>query len=265
MISYLAVNLNSLLVWVNSAAHEARDKVKKYGRSARPSTNELRRIRIVLASLEQHCTAYGMRSSFDYCSGVLRGLKRNRKDCFWSDIAYGLEGLRNAIMLELLELNFAFIPREKTEFFEQEALFGVQVNSRFQSAIQDIRDAGNCLAADLHTAAVFHLMRVVEIGLRELALKLKVKFPKTPLNYVGWNAVVKAIDEKLNSRIPSARGPKQVKALQFKSDLLADFKSFEITRNEIMHCRWRCNASEAMGVFIRVKEFMQRLERALSK
>jgi len=168
-----------------------------------------------------------------------------------------------AFQNDLRKRHFAYIPMEKGEFFEKDALFGDAANKAFPSAMHDIKDAGNCLAADLHPATAFHLMRVVEIGLRELARKLRVTIPKTPLDYAGWDSVVRAIDSKLASKIPTARGPKKSAALKFKQDLLSDFKAFEVTRNEIMHCRWRCNEHEAMGLYIRVRDFIQRLAQHL--
>jgi hypothetical protein len=165
------------------------------------------------------------------------------------------QGLQREFLTELCEINFALIPQNKLQYFEQYDLFGEKV----LIALEDIKAAGNCLAVDLYDASVFHLLRVVEIGLRELAKELKIKFPKTPLDYEGWKAVVKAIDDKLSAKMPKARGPKQSAALKFKHDLLADFKAFEVLRNEIMHGRSHHNEQEAIGLFIRVRDFMQRL------
>jgi hypothetical protein len=176
-----------------------------------------------------------------------------------SEIYAILQDLQADFVKELMAIKLAFIPASKEQYFEEEFLFGQQVYEEVHKSCADLKDAGNCIAADLHTAAVFHLMRIVEIGLRELANDLGVKVKKTPLDYAGWESVVKAIDDKLAAKLPKARGPKKTAALKFKQDLLADFKSFEVTRNEIMHCRWRCNEPEAMGVYMRVRDFMQRL------
>ena len=49
------------------------------------------------------------------------------------------------------------------------------MSRHFKSAKDDIGAAGNCYAADLHTAAVFHLMRVAEKGMKALARHLGIK------------------------------------------------------------------------------------------
>ena len=78
-------------------------------------------------------------------------------------------------MEELAYRKFAFIKPSLSAYFEQEQLFGKDVHEKIPKARQDIKESGNCLAAELHTAAVFHLMRVAEHGLRKLARRLRVK------------------------------------------------------------------------------------------
>jgi hypothetical protein len=102
-------------------------------------------------------------------------------------------------------------------------------------------------------------MRVVETGLRRLAKSLNIRSPKIPLDYVGWEGIVKKIDDELDSRIPIARGPKKSAALKVKHDLLLNFKAFENPRNDIMHGRSHFNEQEAIGLFNRVRDFMQGL------
>ncbi|MGA2786845.1 MAG: hypothetical protein ABSF60_04905 [Verrucomicrobiota bacterium] len=183
----------------------------------------------------------------------------------YSQIYTILWDLHRSFIRELMVVHFAFISGDKLQFFEQEELFGETVYENFKIAREDIKAAGNCLAADLHDAAVFHLLRVVEIGLRELAKNLGIKkISKTPLDYSGWEKVVGAINDKLEVKIPKSRGPKKSAALKLQSELLADLKAFEVLRNEIMHGRSHHNEQEAIGLFNRVREFMQRLANAIS-
>jgi len=165
---------------------------------------------------------------------------------------------------DMAERQFAFIPPEKVEYFgsvENGALFGISVHNNFLSASADIENSGNCLAADLNDAAAFHLLRVVEIGLRELARNLGIKkIAKAPLDYTGWESLVREINGKLEFKIPKVRGHKKSSALKFKQDLLADFSAFGVLRTEVMHGRSHHNEKQAIGLFERVREFMQRLD-----
>jgi hypothetical protein len=182
--------------------------------------------------------------------------------CTYQSVNPHLKNLIITANREMSNLMFAFIPSEKAEYFEKdvdEALCGTPVYFVFPEAWDDIKNAGNCLATDLYDGAAFYLMRVVETGLRRLARKLNIKFPKIPLDYAGWEGLIKAIDAKLDAKIPTARGPTKSAALKFKHDLLADFEAFEQPRNDIMHGRSHYNEREAIGLFNHVRDFMQRL------
>ena len=78
-------------------------------------------------------------------------------------------------------------------------------------AVEDIREAGNCMAADCNTAAVFHLMRAVEWGLRALCVdlgfrKLKRRNSKTgevrytPIAYEDWDNILAGVLLSRHSR-----------------------------------------------------------------
>ena len=58
------------------------------------------------------------------------------------------------------------IEDRKIELYEQdEPLFGAVVQSKFPAASFEIDEAGKCIALGRYTASVFHLMRVLEIGI----------------------------------------------------------------------------------------------------
>jgi hypothetical protein len=183
------------------------------------------------------------------------------KPCSYQTVDALLEKLISAIKREADEKMLALIPSDKLNFFEQDALFGKAVNRRFPSAVLELRDAGNCLAADLNTAAVFHLMRVLELGLH-----LHVRVKKKPIEYAEWGSIIKKIDENIEAKIPKARGPKQTEALDFYRGLMGEFNAFkDVWRNNVMHTRRSYNAAEAIGVHQRVREFMQRLAARVSE
>ena len=53
-------------------------------------------------------------------------------------------------------------------YYKAERPFGDAVFDAFPSARFDIPEAGTCLAVGCNVAAAFHLMRVAEVGMREL-------------------------------------------------------------------------------------------------
>lgn len=126
-----------------------------------------------------------------------------------------LEILNVRIEHELEDLAFGFIPKEKTEYFEKKRLFGDDVFEHFQSARDEIKEAGNCFAMNLNTACVFHLMRVIEIGARamywQMARRKNVIYEKykksrgkkvsanKPMELCDWNTLIKGFNVALEN------------------------------------------------------------------
>lgn len=180
-----------------------------------------------------------------------------------------LELFRQDFIMELVKRKFAYIPPPNDQYFEQECLFGDTVNVAFPGARQDIKDAGNCIAASLDTAAVFHLMRVAEHGLRALARRLRVRIrhkgQPCPLELGDWEQVITEIRNKIAAIRQLPKGSKQRKEkLELYSDA-ADHCTFmkDIWRNNMSHTRNAYKQSEAIAILERVCDFMQFLGRSL--
>jgi hypothetical protein len=84
-----------------------------------------------------------------------------------------LREIREEIADELRTLHLVLMNRQNADFYERDNLFGDEIAKALPETTKaEIKAAGNCLAFELNTAAVFHLMRASELGLRTLALKL---------------------------------------------------------------------------------------------
>lgn len=181
-----------------------------------------------------------------------------------------IEGLQKTIIRELGDRKFAFIPNKQADFFEQNHLFGEEVSKSFPSAVPEIKEAGNCLAADLNTAAVFHLMRIAEVGMRAFALQLKVKLNRKPITHGGWSQIIEQIEKKIRRRRErydrSGRKNKKefefLKSCRMAADELFFFK--EMWRDNTMHAISNYSEPEARGIFERVRNFMQRLAKIIT-
>jgi hypothetical protein len=181
------------------------------------------------------------------------------------EIAREIEGVINAATLELADKKFAFIPPGKDEYFEQAALFGEKVNDAFPSAENHIKAAGNCLAADLNTAAVYHLMCVVNVGLLALAKHLKLTKIKA-IEYQEWKNIIDGLKKKVDTANQKPKGKKKQDELEFYSALLLEFSAFkDVYRNNMAHARASYRFHEAKGVYDRVRDFMRRLAAKVSE
>lgn len=85
---------------------------------------------------------------------------------------------------------------------------GEEIPAKFPSARDDIEEAGKCLAFGRGTGCVFHLMRVMEVGLRGLGQSLNEP-SLDPKRNPSWEAILgrgdKELQKKLSDRSPEWR------------------------------------------------------------
>lgn len=175
-----------------------------------------------------------------------------------------IEGILESLSKELSEIAFVHIENDRVKFLNKEHLFGRGVTKAFPSAVQNIADAGNCMATGLNTAAVFHLMCVLDVGIKAANKHLKTNI-RNPDEH-DWAPLLNAINKKLETSHQKARSKKKRADLEFYTSLVAELRALkEVHRNQISHAKRRYNESEALGVFARVKDFMERLSSRVSE
>src|SRR5258708_35632268 len=90
------------------------------------------------------------------------------------------------------------------EFFEPKApLFGLDYSKKFgTSGAFELDEAAKCLALGRPTAAVFHLMRLMEIGIRATARCLGIPDPLKPAER-NWGHILKEVWAGIEKKWPS--------------------------------------------------------------
>ena len=99
-----------------------------------------------------------------------------------------------------------FISPERAAFYAKPQLFGEAVNKRFPACQYDIEESGNCYAAGRGTACAFHLMRVMELAVREFGTALGVALA----NEKSWQNILDEINRAIKG-LP-AKDPRTVAA-----------------------------------------------------
>ena len=185
---------------------------------------------------------------------------------FNNEIGRLLRGIEERIGMDLSAMVFVQVPMDKAKFFNDPINpLGKEVHDAFESARPDILAAGNCLALDLNTAAVFHLMRIVEFGMRDLAVELGVRWMHKTVETADWGALIKGMRGKIERRQRKWDKSKRKKRgendlLRFYSGLVDEMNVFrENWRNNTMHAHNFYTELEAFGVYIRVRDFMIKL------
>jgi hypothetical protein len=161
------------------------------------------------------------------------------------------------------------LPLRKSYAF-QDDLFGADVSKAFPSARYDLREAGNCYAVDCNTAAIFHLMRVSEYGLRALARDRRVTVPSGVLELATWEQIIKSLEEAELAIQKYTKTIAREAQFEFYHGVMMEFRSFKnIWRNRYSHTRAGFTEDdegrEADRVMQRVGDFMKRLATVISE
>jgi hypothetical protein len=221
----------------------------------------------LVTELERECEGLGMENVALAARMLMNQVQDVYPVCNYGALHVGLDAFLSQLSFTFNKQRFAFVREDVNRFFERDAAFGVEVMQAVSDDInQEIRSAGNCLALDLHTASVFHCVRVVELGLRRFFSTNNIVIPKRPnLNDADWTEIITHLDVWLTAEIarlstPSpARGSPERRRIDTYNSLISDARYPKERRNETMHCRHVFSASDARNVFDRVHAFMQRI------
>jgi hypothetical protein len=132
---------------------------------------------------------------------------------------------------------------------------------RFPRIVDDVEEASKCIALSRYSAAVFHSVQIIEIGLIELGIFLKVNDPRS-----GWTAVsgalAKVIKKEHKDRTRFER--KHFAFLEQMEGTVAGLKN--AWRNKISHAHGKLmlmttdfSPDVAEEILISSRSFMRRL------
>ncbi len=173
--------------------------------------------------------------------------------CTYAFIKEIFQGIRDRMREEMSTRTFLHIDPENIKYFEAKELFGADVESKFHSIWFDVREAGKCLALDRWTACVFHLMRVMEGGLRVVAKKLGIDLTANR----SWDAMLKKIKSEAEELHPRDEWT------DFYAEVVAKgYAVKDAWRNPAMHVGEKYTQEEADDIFRAVRGFMRHLQQS---
>jgi hypothetical protein len=169
--------------------------------------------------------------------------------------------LKLALEAELDTRLFLFVPPERADYYTQEpwppwedvGFIGKMepfraVEKAFPSTRYDLEEAGDCFALARYTASVFHLMRVMEAGLKTVAKALGIAYSS------NWGRCLAEIDKQGQQSEP------------FFAEAATYLKSVKnVWRNPTMHVERMYSEQEAERIFNAVQAFMQHLASRLTE
>jgi hypothetical protein len=169
-------------------------------------------------------------------------------------ISQAIIHLQSRIKDDLATQSFFHVKPEDVSFYGHSDLFGAAVAGKFKSAAQDIENAGNCLALGQATACVFHLMRAMEIAVRQLGKRLKVTI--TPQS--TWRQLTGQMDDKIK-KMPDATDVQKRKKNSWEEARANLHHVGSVWRNNTMHPATSYTPSQARDVLHAVRVFMNGL------
>jgi hypothetical protein len=164
-----------------------------------------------------------------------------------------LELLQLRLLDELQEHFYWPVTRSSADLYINEAPFGSEVYDAFPSARLDIANAFRCIVFGQSTASVFHLMRVMEVGLKVLGREAGI--PYAP----SWEAYLSQLNVKLAVPYKSQSASWKKKAPLIR-ELCGDVFAVKTAwRNPTMHVVREYTSQEAWQITHSIDTFLRRL------
>jgi hypothetical protein len=166
------------------------------------------------------------------------------------ELTRALRELNNTIHREMQSYSFFHMPFAQAKYYKKNMLFGARVAVRFPTTEFDIMEAGNCYAMGRGTACVFHLMRVMEVGVQSFGGVLGVQLASEK----NWQNILDEINKAIKG-LPS-KAPKTVAMSQVAAHL---YNVKVAWRNQVMHPHDKYTMDEAKDILGHVESFMKTL------
>lgn len=150
-------------------------------------------------------------------------------------------------------------------YYEWNNTFSEQLTTAFPEASRNLFHAGNCFCLEEYTACVYHSMRATEIGLRAMALYLKI--PLTyPLELAEWGKLIQGIDDEITKMQKLPKTIEKDEEIIFCSHAVGLFRNWKNAyRNPSAHARAYYEEIEAKSIMERTREFLEHLGTKLSE
>jgi hypothetical protein len=216
----------------------------------------------VFVDVVQDCAELGLTASRISAEKVVRLV--NIGGCQFDEFRRLVVELQDRIIDEMRAPRFFSLSDEEAEYYNNpRSGWGITLD-RFPSALFDVEEAGKCYAFGRGTACVFHLMRVLELGLRALGASLKDP-TLDPARNPSWQAILSKGDKELLKPIASRRSEWQVDEAFF-STAHANLRTVQYAwRNPTMHIERTYTDEEAKEVINSTRAFMRHLATKLSE
>lgn len=176
------------------------------------------------------------------------------------ELRYKVEAAFDGLGDEIGLHTFFAIEQDKMKFLSEVNPCGDICSMAFPSTDYDAMEAGKCIVFDRWTASVMHSMRVLEVGLKTLAVALGI-----PMKSPNWQDLINQIESKIKDKRTTDQDWWRAEG-QFHSEAAVQFQHFKNAwRNHAMRGPNTYDEERAIAIFNHVKEFMSHLATKLKE
>ena len=166
--------------------------------------------------------------------------------------------ITRTIETELSARLFYSVRPDLAKYCTDPALFGTDVQTKFVNASFEISEAGKCFAFGRYTAAVFHLMRTMEIGIGAVRQCLKIPDPIKAADR-NWGKILEKIKEEMDRR-NDAKQWRSEGDRELSESAYVSLDAVRVAwRNTTMHVENKYTDEEAEHIFVAVRGFMKKI------
>jgi hypothetical protein len=184
-----------------------------------------------------------------------------------AELGVRLKSICQGIERELKERMFVHIQKDKADYPEYPMRKNPSVKRIADffgaDAAEELREARNCYAVELNTAAVFHAMRAAETGLHYIVTHIipPVTLAEWPaLEFLEWGKIIDKLSDRMDEvrrDKASHRSPEKEEAIQFFSQAIRHCQFFNnIWRKPVAHARGRYSSTDAKAALEYTQDFL---------
>jgi hypothetical protein len=221
-----------------------------------PGADELQEIQGYLTDLLAICDRLNMPVSKHLLGDAKKDPPHNYRE---------FEILMKAIYAEIADKLMVFVPSNRRKYFAANNFIDQNVPAKFPGPYSELQSAGRCFAVGLHTAAVFHAMRAVEVGLKAMCRDLNVELPIS-LENADWETLIRQMESKVQTMKDLPKTDGKADRLHFYSEACMQFRYFKDGwRVRVAHAKATYVESEALTVLDHAQEFFKILSAKLDE
>lgn len=170
-----------------------------------------------------------------------------------TDLPADVKALKDRFEDKLKTSWFLHVSSVDLPLYGKRDLFGEKVSKKFPKAIEDIEEAGSCLALGRATASVFHLMRAMEVVVQRLSKSLGIQNTNRE-----WGKLLSDMGKAVEA-MPRGSEAEKRRRKRWSEAHTHLYHLKEAWRNDTMHPNKVYTQAQAMEVFNATRVFMSHL------